>query len=99
MTWLENLMKPAHEDREFEEYRKMPGDQIISINKEEWIPGIKKEIDSWMRFSESIFCEAEEDKQNALNHADELRHFLSLVETNTLTKQQFEKYLFSYFWR
>lgn len=84
---------------DFDEWRKIPGDQIIDINKKQWIPGIKKEIDSWIDFSKSIFCEAEEDKQNALHHADELRKFLELVETNTLTKQQFEYYSVSYFWK
>ena len=71
--------------------------EIISINKEVWIPGIKEEIAGWERFSESIFCAKEEDKQNALNIANELRKFLELVETNTLTRKQFEYYLWTYF--
>ena len=70
---------------------------IININKEVWIPGIKKEIDSWEDFSESIFCEKAEDKQNALDHANELRKFLGLVESDTLTRKQFEHYLYTYF--
>ena len=88
----------ARADEEFEKWLKTKPNEIFEINKEVWIPGIKKEIAEWERFSESIFCEKEEDKQNALNHANELRKFLELVETNTLTKQQFEHYLFSYFW-
>ena len=83
----------------FDEWRKIPGDQIIDINKKQWIPGIKKEIEQWEKFSKSVFCEAEEDKQNALHHADELRNFLKLVETDTLTKRQFEDYSVSYFWK
>lgn len=84
----------------FEEFRKIRPDEILTtINKEEWIPGIKEEIASWEEFSKSIFCENAEDKQNALNNANELRNFLSLVESNTCTKQQFEHYLFTYFWK
>ena len=83
----------------FDEWRKIPGDQIIDINKKEWIPGIKEEIASWEDFSKSIFCEDPADKQNALSNANELRKFLALGETNTLTKQQFEHYLVRYFWK
>lgn len=68
--------------------------EIISINKEVWIPGIKKAIAEWEDFSESIFCERTEDKQSALDTANELRTFLYLVESNTLTRQQFERYSF-----
>lgn len=71
--------------------------KVININKEEWIPAIKKEISEWIRFSESIFCENLSDKQNALNNANDLKKFLELVESNTLTQQQFEKYLYTYF--
>ena len=71
--------------------------EIINLAKEVWIPGIKEEIASWERFSESIFCEKAEDKQSALNIANELRTFLGLVETNTLTRKQFEYYLWTYF--
>lgn len=71
--------------------------EYINLNKEIWIPDIKKEIAGWEDFSESIFCEALEDKQNALHHADELRKFLALVESNTLTRQQYERYRFTYF--
>lgn len=71
--------------------------EIISINKEVWIPGIKEEIASWEKFSESVFCKEAEDKQSALNIANELRKFLELVESNTLTRKQFEYYLWTYF--
>ena len=83
---------------DFDEWRKIPGDQIIEINKKEWIPGIQKKIVEWEDFSRSIFCEDPADKQSALENADELRKFLELVETDTLTKNQFEDYLFRYFW-
>lgn len=69
---------------------------IINLNKAVWIPDIKKAITSWEEFSESIFCEKAEDKQNALNHANELRKFLALVESDTLTVQQFRYYRDTY---
>lgn len=69
----------------------------VTLNKEMWIPEIKKEIIGWEDFSESIFCEKPEDKQNALNHANELRKFLALVESDRLTKKQYEYYRFTYF--
>lgn len=71
--------------------------ETVSLNKEVWIPAIKKEIAGWEDFSESIFCEKAEDKQNALNHANELRKFLALVESGNLTKKQYENYRFTYF--
>lgn len=70
---------------------------VISINKEEWIPAIQKEISHWIEFSESVFCESPSDKQNALDNANSLKQFLEMVESNTLTQQQFEKYLYAYF--
>lgn len=70
---------------------------VISINTEAWIPEIKKEISLWIEFSESVFCENHSDKQNALDHANSLKQFLEMVETNTLTQQQFEKYFYTYF--
>ena len=90
--------QPVYVDEDFEKWLKTLPNEIVEINKEEWIPAIKKEIASWEDFSESIFCENAEDKQNALNNANELRKFLALVESNTLTKQQFEHYSVSYFW-
>ena len=71
--------------------------EICKLNKEMWVPAIKKEIAGWEDFSESIFCEKAEDKQNALHHANELRKFLALVEADTLTRQQYEHYRFTYF--
>lgn len=71
--------------------------EFVHLNKAVWIPDIKKEIAGWEKFSESIFCEKEEDKQNALYHADELRKFLELVESDTLTKEQYTNYRFTYF--
>lgn len=66
---------------------------ICHLNKEVWIPNIKKAIASWKDFSNSIFCEKEEDKQSALDTANELSHLLSLVESDSLTYQQFETIL------
>ena len=71
--------------------------EICNLNKAVWIPAIKKEIAGWEDFSESIFCEKAEDKQNALYHANELRKFLALVESDSLTKKQYEYYRFTYF--
>ena len=65
---------------------------IFNLNKAVWIPDIKKLITSWEEFSESIFCEDPANKQNALNNASELRKFLALVESDTLTVQQFRYY-------
>ena len=69
---------------------------ICHLNKAVWIPDIKKAIASWEEFSESIFCEKVADKQNALNNANELRKFLALVESDTLTVQQFRYYRDTY---
>ena len=91
--------QPVYVDEEFGKWLNTKPTDVIQINKAEWIPVIKKEIAEWERFSETIFCEKAEDKQNALNNANELRKFLELVETNTLTKQQFEHYSVTYFWK
>ena len=69
----------------------------FNLNKAVWVPDIKKEIASWEDFSESIFCEKAEDKQNALDNANELRKFLELVESDALTRQQFRYYRDKYF--
>lgn len=68
--------------------------EIISINKEVWIPDIKQKIAEWEDFSKSIFCESAEDKQSALDTADDLRKILAMVESDTLTRQQFEKLVY-----
>ena len=70
---------------------------IFNLNKAVWIPDIKKEITGREDFSESIFCENPASKQNALNNANELRKFLALVESDTLTVQQFRYYRDKYF--
>ena len=70
---------------------------ICHLNKEVWIPHIKEAIVSWQDFSNSIFCEKEEDKQSALDTANDLQNLLSLVESDSLTNQQFERLRF-YIW-
>lgn len=75
----------------------MKNNEIVHLNKEIWIPGIEKEIAGWEEFSESIFCQDPADKQNALDHANELRKFLAMVEADTLTRKQYEFYRFTYF--
>lgn len=65
---------------------------IVNLNKAAWIPDIKKAIASWEEFSESIFCEDPADKQRAKDTANELRKFLGLIESDTLTVQQFRYY-------
>ena len=75
----------------------MKNNEIIEINKDVWVPDIKKAIAEWEEFSQSIFCEDPADKQSALEHANDLRKFLSLVEGDTLTDEQFEHYFWRYF--
>ena len=77
--------------------KSMKANEIFEINKAVWIPGIKKEIAEWEKFSESIFCEDPADKQSALDNADDLRKFLALFESDSLTKEQYEHYRFTYF--
>lgn len=70
---------------------------ICNLNKAVWIPDIEKLIASWEEFSESIFCEDPASKQNAKDNANGLRKFLELVESDTLTVQQFRYYRDKYF--
>lgn len=72
--------------------------KYVEINKEVWIPDIKKNIANWEEFSQSVFCENPADKQDALNRANDLRKFLALVETGTLTSEAFTYYSCKYFW-
>ena len=64
--------------------------ELVTINKEVWIPEIKNRIESWEEFSESVFCEKADDKRRAKDTANRFRAILTAVENDTLTREQFE---------
>lgn len=67
---------------------------ITGINKESWVPAIRDSITKWKNFSESVFCTDPEDKRNALDTVNTLKECLSALESDTLTRKQFEEMRF-----
>ena len=64
---------------------------ITGINKAAWIPAIKKAIENWKEFSESVFCDDPEYKQDALDHVATLEQCLAALESDTLTEKQWDE--------
>ena len=70
------------------------GEIVTGINKEVWIPAAEKKIAEWEDFANSIFCETEEEKESAMDFANEFKAFLTALESDTVTRRQFEHIVF-----
>lgn len=68
---------------------------IEVINKEVWIPEIEQRIVDWKEFSESAFCEDEEDKKSAMATVDFYKNVLDAIKTDTVTQDMWVKVIYA----
>lgn len=65
--------------------------ELVKVNKEVWEKDIRREIEEWLDFANSNFCNTKERKASALKIVSDLHKMLeTLLLENGITKAQFE---------
>lgn len=65
--------------------------ELVKVNKEVWEKDIRREIEEWIDFSNSIFCNTKERKASALKIVRQLHTLLeTLTLENGVTQAQFD---------